>query len=118
VVQYRDAVKNSWRDLRFVAVVCLILLPKRPSAVPEIVGIENALKLSQHLSGLYFYYPQLDSLLRKKRDEHAQKEFNGSNHRELSRKYNLTESWIRIIVQRKPAYEQTDIFSSSDLYLT
>jgi len=71
------------------------------------------LKLSQHLGGLYFYYPQLDSLLRNKRDERIQKEFTGSNHRDLARKYNLTESWIRIIVQRKPAYEQADMFNAS-----
>lgn len=88
-------------------------LPESYQAVAEIVGIENALKLSQHLGGLYFYYPQLDSLLRKKRDERIQNEFNGCNHRELARKYGLTESWIRTIVQRKPVYEQTDIFKAS-----
>lgn len=88
-------------------------LPESYQPVAQIVGIENALKLSRHLGGLYFYYPQLDSLLRAKRDECIRKEFTGTNHRELARKYNLTESWIRQIVQRKPVYEQTDIFSAT-----
>lgn len=85
-------------------------LPESYQQIAEIVGIENALKLADHLGGLYFYYPQLDSLLRAKRDERIQKEFTGNNHRELARKYNLSESWIRNIVQRKPALEQTEIF--------
>jgi len=86
-------------------------LPESYQAVAEIIGIENALKLADHLGGLYFYYPQLDSLLRAKRDERIQKEFTGTNHRDLARKYNLTESWIRTIVQRKPALEQTGLFA-------
>jgi Mor family transcriptional regulator len=88
-------------------------LPESYQRVAELVGVENALKLSQHLGGLYFYYPQLDSLLRCKRDERIRSEFTGGNHRELARKYNLTESWIRMIVQRKPAYEQEDMFKPS-----
>lgn len=86
-------------------------LPESYQPVAQIVGIENALKLSRHLGGLYFYYPQIDSLLRAKRDERIRNEFNGTNHRELARKYNLTESWIRIIVQKKPAHEQVALFT-------
>ena len=85
-------------------------LPESYQQVAEIIGIENALKLADYLGGLYFYYPQLDSLLRAKRDERIQKEFTGANHRDLARKYNLTESWIRTIVQRKLAHEQTGLF--------
>lgn len=85
-------------------------LPDSYQAVAEIVGIENALKLSRHLGGLYFYYPQIESLLRDRRDERIRKEFNGSNHRELARKYGLTESWIRSIVQRKTRPEQANMF--------
>lgn len=86
-------------------------LPESYQAVAEIVGVENALRLAQHLGGLSYYYPRLDSLLRAKRDAKIRVEFTGANHRELARKYNLTESWIRIIVQKKPAHEQVDLFT-------
>ena len=89
-------------------------LPESYQTVAQIVGMENALKLSQHLGGTCFYYPQIDTLLRAKRDERIRKEFNGANHRELARKYNLTESWIRSIVQRQQAYEQSDMFGGSE----
>jgi Mor family transcriptional regulator len=87
-------------------------LPESYQPVAEIVGVEGALRLAKHLGGLYFYYPRLDSLLRDKRDAQIRAEFTGCNHRDLARKYALTESWIREIVQRKPAFEQTDIFTS------
>lgn len=86
-------------------------LPESYQAVAEIVGVENALRLAQHLGGLSYYYPRLDSLLRDKRDAKIRAEFTGANHRALARKYNLTESWIRIIIQKKPAHEQVDLFT-------
>lgn len=85
-------------------------LPESYQPVAEIVGVENALRLAQHLGGLSFYYPRLDSLLRDKRDAQIRAEFTGCNHRDLARKYKLTESWIREIVQRRPADEQTNLF--------
>lgn len=85
-------------------------LPESYQPVAEIVGVEDALRLAQHLGGLSFYYPRLDSLLRDKRDAQIRAEFTGCNHRDLARKYNLTESWIRQIVQRRPADEQAELF--------
>ncbi|MRR15682.1 MAG: hypothetical protein EG826_04405 [Deltaproteobacteria bacterium] len=85
-------------------------LPDSYQPVAEIVGIENALKLAQHLGGLSYYYPRLDSLLRDKRDAQIRAEFTGCNHRDLARKYKLTESWIREIVQRRPADQQANLF--------
>ncbi len=85
-------------------------LPESYQPVAEIVGVEGALRLAQHLGGLSFYYPRLDSLLRDKRDAQIRAEFTGCNHRDLARKYKLTESWIREIVQRRPADEQPNLF--------
>lgn len=84
--------------------------PESYQPVAEIVGVEGALRLAQHLGGLSFYYPRLDSLLRDKRDAQIRAEFTGCNHRDLARKYKLTESWIREIVQRRPQDEQTNLF--------
>jgi len=102
---------ESWLEdiANEISVECL---PESYQTIAELIGVQNALKLAAHLGGLTFYYPVLDSLVRAKRDERIKQEFNGANHRELARKYGLTESWVRAIVQRKPAYEQTDMFES------
>lgn len=84
-------------------------LPDAYSAVAEIIGIENTIKLSQHLGGLAFYFPKLDWLLQKKRDEAIRKEFNGTNHKELAQKHGLSEIWIRQIVQTREEAKQPSL---------
>lgn len=78
-------------------------LPEGYRAVAHVVGVENALKLSEHLGGLPFYFPKIGSLIVKKRDLCIRREFNGANYRELARKYGLTETWVRRIVSRRGA---------------
>jgi len=104
---------NDWLS-EIAAKVTLKDLPENYREVARIAGVEIALKLSRHLGGSAYYYPQIDSLLRDKRDEQIRAEFNGFNHRDLARKYELTESWIREIVQRKPADKTADMFEDGD----
>ena len=77
-------------------------LPESYRDVARVIGVENAVKLSAVVGGLGYYFPQLDGILRKKRDECIRREFNGNNHRELAKKFNLTERWVREIVDEKP----------------
>lgn len=76
-------------------------LPESYREVACVIGVENAVKLSSVVGGLGYYFPQLDGILRKKRDECIRREFNGNNHRELAKKFNLTERWVREIVDEK-----------------
>lgn len=76
-------------------------LPEIYQEVARIVGIENALRLSEHLSGQLIYFPKLDGIMRVKRDKAIRQEFNGSNVRGLARKYGLTERQARNIVRKK-----------------
>lgn len=92
-------------------------LPESYQTVAEIIGKENTIKLARHLGGVPVYFPKLDTLIQRKRDERIRQEFNGVNHRDLARKYDLTERWIREIVQvptsgnhDKPAPLQTLLF--------
>ena len=78
-------------------------LPEGYRAVARVVGVENALKLSEELGGLPFYFPKIGSLIVKKRDAYIRSEFNGANYKELARKYALTETWVRRIVSRRRA---------------
>jgi len=102
-------VKDDWLS-EIAEKITIDCLPENYQEIARIAGKEAALKLSQYLGGTRFYYPKLDSLLRKERDEQIRQEFNGANHRELARKYDLTETRIRDIVQRKPVPQQIELF--------
>ncbi len=75
-------------------------LPEGYQAVAKVVGVVNALKLSEALGGLPFYFPKIGTLIGKRRDERICREFNGANYRELAMKYGLTEVWVRRILGR------------------
>ena len=67
--------------------------------VADAIGMEFALRLAKELGGMQIYIPQFDKLIRKRRDLRIRAEFTGFNHRKLAKKYNLTDRWIREIVQ-------------------
>lgn len=84
-------------------------LPEAYQAVARTVGIENAVRLSADLGGLNYYFPQLDKMLREKRNALIRREFSGTNHKELARRYRLSEVQIREIVAR-PKHQQPGLF--------
>lgn len=73
-------------------------IPDGLREVAVVIGIKAAIDLAKHFGGQYYYFPKIDKALSLRRDKKIRKEFNGSNHKELSRKYNLSENWIRRIV--------------------
>ncbi len=91
-------------------------LPGGYQEIGKIIGVENAVKLSEKLGGLSYYFPQLDAVLRKKRDQVIQREFKTGKWpsvsaacRELAIRYGLTEVWIREIIDRE-APQQPALF--------
>lgn len=92
------------------AKIAIESLPREYQMVAEIAGKATALKLAQCLGGTRVYYPKIESLIRDVRDECIRAEFTGFNHRDLARKYSLTETWIRDIVQRKRPDETAELF--------
>jgi Mor family transcriptional regulator len=95
------------------AEITLENLPQEYQIVAETCGLENAIRLSQRMSSLRIYVPSFEKLIRERRDARIRAEFTGFNHRELALRYGLSETWIRMIVQRKPAYEQADMFAEA-----
>ena len=63
--------------------------------IAEAIGVENFYKLCEVVGGATIYLPKPESVLRPVRDAHIKAEFNGYNHPELARKYNVTERWVR-----------------------
>lgn len=76
-------------------------LPESYREVSQIVGIENALKLSEYFGGLPLYFPKLNTLIARKKTIFIRKHFNGSNHRELARATGYTERWVYQILCSK-----------------
>jgi len=80
---------ESW-----ISDLTLDMIPEPHKELAEIIGIENFIKLAKILGGKTVYIPKADSFLRPARDINIKKEFNGYNHAELAKKYNLSERWI------------------------
>ncbi len=76
-------------------------LPEIYQEIARIVGVDNAVRLSEYLGGMHLYFPKIEKLLRDKRDAAIREEFTGFNHRALAHKYGLSEKWIRAIVQER-----------------
>ena len=102
---------NNWLK-EIAAEIPLDDLPEEYQIVAELFGVDGALRLAKQSGGMRIYVPKFEKLIRARRDARIRAEFNGANHRELARKYDLTETWVREIVARKPC-EQTDMFGDN-----
>ena len=78
--------------------------------IAEEIGVVNFIKLAELVGGSTFYIPKADSFLRPVRDSRIKQEFNGYNHTELAKKYNLSERWIREICGEGHCEGQFNLF--------
>lgn len=81
------------------------------------IGIEVASHIAQNWGGEVIYIPRNLILLLSERDRKIFNEFNGTNHRELARKYNVSMQWIYQIVKKitkeEIARRQFDMFGNA-----
>lgn len=80
--------------------------------IAEKIGIENFIKLAELIGGTTFYLPKADAILRPIRDQKIKQDFNGYNHIDLAKKYNLSERWIRNICGEGFTEGQITLFDS------
>lgn len=66
----------------------------------ELIGYENTLLIHNYFAGQYVTFPKR-LLSEKYLHEQIIKEYNGTNAKELARKYDYSYSWIRKIVKSK-----------------
>lgn len=78
--------------------------------IVEEIGVANFIKLAELIGGATIYIPKAESFLRPARDLRIKQEFNGYNHVELARRYNLSERWIRAICGEGHAEGQLSLF--------
>lgn len=92
---------NDWKA-EIASEISIESLPDVLQTVAETIGMKVTLQVIELLGGMCVYFPMYEKLARPTRDIHIRKEFTGSNHRELARKYSLSETQIRSIVQMRP----------------
>lgn len=73
-------------------------LPEIYRDVVDKVGIKAALALGEEFGGMSLYLPKIETALRRWRDRNIKVEFDGTNVVKLARKYKVTPSRIRQIL--------------------
>lgn len=64
------------------------------------IGIDIAQQMAQNWGGEVIYIPRNLLMALNERDMKIYEEFNGNNHRELARKYNVSMQWVYKIVKK------------------
>lgn len=67
----------------------------------EIIGLDAYNVLIANLGGCQIYIPKWETIFKEVRNKKIKEDFNGFNHRELAKKYNLSEKTVRKIVSEK-----------------
>ena len=67
----------------------------------ELGGLERFLKIIDTAGGEFLYFPKRSTLERDLRREAILREFDGTNLRQLARKYGLSERHVRSILQKE-----------------
>lgn len=67
----------------------------------ELIGVDKLLLLSQHFGGTQIYIPKPGELFKKRIYEKIQEEFDGTNLRQLAKKYQVSESTVYRLVREE-----------------
>ena len=73
-------------------------LPEELVWLCDILSMEQMLRIIDTAGGEFLYFPKRSTLERELRREAIQKEFDGTNLRQLAHKYGLSERHIRTIL--------------------
>lgn len=83
--------------------VTIDMLKGNQRELAEVVGMEAYIKLVKVYGGDRPYVAKEDKLLAEIRDNEIYRTFNGGNHAQLAKKYNLTTRAVYEIIERKKA---------------
>ena len=67
---------------------------------PQFENIAIELGIFKEFGGTSVYFPTEKMIYKEARDREIISEYNGFNHKELATKYNMSESYIRAIINR------------------
>src|SRR5699024_12620756 len=75
-------------------------LPPQFENIAMKIGIDITKVLFEEFGGTSVYFPTEKMIYKEARDREIVSEYNGFNHKELAAKYNMSESYIRAIINR------------------
>ena len=75
-------------------------LPPQFENIAMRLGIEKAKWLFEEFGGTSVYFPTEKMIYKDARDREIISQFNGFNHKELAVKYDMSESYVRAIINR------------------
>ncbi|MGL5327786.1 MAG: Mor transcription activator family protein [Peptostreptococcaceae bacterium] len=75
-------------------------LPPQFENIAMKIGIDITKVLFEEFGGTSVYFPTEKMIYKCARDREIIAEYNGFNHKELASKYNMSESYVRAIINR------------------
>ncbi|MGL5717221.1 MAG: Mor transcription activator family protein [Paraclostridium sp.] len=75
-------------------------LPPQFENIAMKIGIDITKVLFEEFGGTSVYFPTEKMIYKEARDREIIAEYNGFNHKELASKYNMSESYVRAIINR------------------
>ncbi len=75
-------------------------LPPQFENITRELGIEKVKLLFKEFGGKSVYFPYEKMIYKEARDRKIISDYNGFNHKELAVKFNMSESYIRTIINR------------------
>lgn len=75
-------------------------LPPQFENIAQELGIERAKLLFKEFGGTSVYFPTEKMIYKGARDRDIIANYNGFNHKELAIKYNMSESYVRAIINK------------------
>jgi Uncharacterized conserved protein len=80
--------------------------------IADAIGAKNFFALAEAIGGTTVYIPKAESLVRPIRDAHIKEEFNGYNHYELAKKYDVTVRWVQQLCGEGHPEGQMNLFEN------
>ncbi|MFQ9310361.1 MAG: Mor transcription activator family protein [Paraclostridium sordellii] len=78
-------------------------LPPQFENIAIRVGIDITKVLFEEFGGTSVYFPTEKMIYKEARDREILSKFNGFNIKELASNYNMSESYVRVIIRQKKA---------------
>lgn len=75
-------------------------LPPQFENIATRLGIEKVKWLFEEFGGTSVYFPTEKMIYKEARDREIIANYNGFNHKELAIKYNMSESYVRAIINK------------------
>ncbi len=67
----------------------------------DAIGLEATLRLVATYSGMVIYVPKMETVGRVVRDREICRAYDGTNARQLARRYGVSESWVRRVANAR-----------------